>query len=85
MDLIGQMARLSAYMVEQMNCTHDGACLNYIYDSELLGFEYSSIVSNDLCNRNKKLEMQNPLEEIDLSDRRGQATNLHKSVVVSGL
>ena len=42
--------------------------LDCIYDNEPLGFEYSSVVSIDLCNRNKRLIMQDPLEEIDLGN-----------------
>ena len=57
MDLMSQMAQLLTYMVEQMNCTHVGANLDYIYNNEPLGFKYSSIISNDLCSRNKKLDI----------------------------
>ena len=48
MDLKSQMAQLSTYMAEQMKCTLDGVNLDCIYDNEPLGFEYSSIVSNDV-------------------------------------
>ena len=67
MDLASQMAQLS-YMVEHTKCTRNGVNLDCIYDNELLGFECSSVVSNDLCNRNKRLIVQDPLEEIDLGN-----------------
>ena len=66
MDLTSQMAWLSTYMVEQKDCTSDGVNLDYIYDNEPLEFDYSSVVSNDLCSRNKKIEVQDPLEEVDI-------------------
>ena len=55
MDLESQMAQLLTYMAEQMKSTLDGVNLDCIYDNEPLRFEYSSIVSNDLCSRNKKI------------------------------
>ena len=57
MDLKSQMAQLLAYIVEQMKCTHGGVSFDCVYDFEPLGFEYSFVVSNDLCNENKKLDM----------------------------
>ena len=44
--------------------------MDCIYDNEPLGFEYSSIVSNNLCGRNKKIEVQDPLEEVDIGEGR---------------
>ena len=66
---MSQMARLSAYMVEQKDCTFDCVNLDCIYDDEPLGLEYSSFVSNDLCSRNKKIEVQDPLEKVDIGER----------------
>ena len=57
MDLESQMAQLSTYMAEQMKCTLDGVNLDCIYDNEPLRFEYSSTASNDLCSRNKKIDV----------------------------
>ena len=68
MDLKSQMAQMSAYMAEQMMYTLDCVNLNCIYDNELLRFKYSSVVSNDLCSRNKKIDVQDPLEEVDLDE-----------------
>ena len=62
------MAQLSPYMAEHMKCILDGVNLDYIYDNEPLRFEYSFIVSNDLCNRNKKINVQDPLEEVNLGE-----------------
>ena len=63
MDLMSHLAQLPAYMAEQVNYTIECTNLDYIYDNEPLGFEYSSPISNDLCNKNKKFEVQGPLEE----------------------
>ena len=52
------MAQLSTYMAEQRKCTLDGVNVGCIYDNEHLGFEYSSVVSNELCSRNKKIDVQ---------------------------
>ena len=68
MDLKSQMAQMSAYMAEQMKYNLDGVNLNCIYDNELLRFEYSSVASNDLCSRNKKIDVQDRLEEVDLDE-----------------
>ena len=54
---MSQVAQLSAYIVEQKECTPDGVNLDCIYNNEPLGFEYSPVVFNDLCSRNKKIEV----------------------------
>ena len=56
MDLKSQLAQLSAYMEEQKENISD-VNMDCIYNYEPLGFEYCSIVSNDMYNRNKKFEV----------------------------
>ena len=63
MNLLSQLARLSAYLADNLVCAASSTIPNCIYDDKPLGFENSLLKDNT-----KKIEVQDPLEEINLGD-----------------
>ena len=60
MDLMSHLAQLSAYIVDKQLCADVG--LDCIYDFSPLGFE------QPLVEKIKRVEVQDPLEEINLGE-----------------
>ena len=60
MDLMSHLAQLSAYIVDKQLCADVG--LDCIYDFSPLGFE------QPLVEKIKRVEVQDPLKEINLGE-----------------
>ena len=76
MNIESQMVRPSAYLADREGCAVEGALYDCIYDLGPLGFE------KKFTNNVKKVEVQDPLEEIDIGYR-GQACSTYLSKLLS--